>query len=68
MAAWGLVILLVVVFPANINVAVNDLVFLGEEPNSLLNWLRLPVQAVLFVWAWWHTRSDEPRTGLVQLD
>jgi uncharacterized membrane protein len=68
MAAWGLVILLVVVFPANINVAVNDLVFLGEEPNSLVNWLRLPVQAVLIVWAWWYTRSDEPRIGLVQLD
>ncbi|MEE8375872.1 MAG: DoxX family protein [Acidimicrobiia bacterium] len=56
MAAWGLIILLVVVFPANINVAVNDLVFLGEEPNSLVNWLRLPVQAVLIVWAWWYTR------------
>ncbi len=68
MAAWGLIVLLLVVVPANINVAVNDLVFLGEEPNSLVNWLRLPVQAVLIVWAWWHTRSDEPRTGLVQLD
>jgi uncharacterized membrane protein len=65
MAAWGLIVLLLVVFPANINVAVNDLVFLGGGPNSLLNWLRLPVQAVLIVWAWWYTRSDEARNNPV---
>lgn len=59
MAAWGLILLLIIILPANVNVAVNDLAFLGEEPNPLLNWLRLPVQAVLIGWAWWYTRSDE---------
>lgn len=57
-AAWGLVVLLVVIFPANVNVAVNDLAFLGGEPNSLLNWLRLPIQAILIAWAWWYTRPE----------
>ena len=63
MAAWGLIVLLVIIFPANINVAVNNLAFLGEEPKPLLNWLRLPIQAVFIGWAWWYTRSDEVETG-----
>ncbi len=63
MAAWGLIVLLLAVFPANINVAVNNLAFLGTEPNTALAWLRLPVQVVLIVWAWWYTRSDEAGTG-----
>ncbi|MCH8982778.1 MAG: DoxX family protein [Acidobacteria bacterium] len=62
-AAWGLVVLLVVIFPANVNVAVNDLAFVGEEPNSLLNWLRLPIQAVLIAWAWWYTRPEGAGEG-----
>ena len=55
MSAWGLIVLLLVVFPANVNVAVNDLAYVGTEPSSLLNWLRLPAQAVLIGWAWWYT-------------
>lgn len=61
LAAWGLVLLLVAVFPANINMAVNDLP-LGDralEPWQL--WGRLPLQLVFIAWAWWFTREERPR-------
>lgn len=56
LAAWGLVALLVAVFPANINMAVNHLP-LGETvvPAWAL-WGRLPLQLVLIFWAWCYTR------------
>lgn len=47
LAAWGLVALLVAVFPANINMALNPGLF-PDVPQIAL-WIRLPVQA-LFVW------------------
>ncbi|MBK7076559.1 MAG: DoxX family protein [Myxococcales bacterium] len=57
-AAWGLVLLLLAVFPANVNMAVNHLP-LGERalPTWAL-WGRLPLQALLIAWAWWYTRRD----------
>jgi uncharacterized membrane protein len=59
-AAWVLVALYVAVFPANINMAVNDLQpEQGHIPAALL-WLRLPFQAVFIAWAWWLSRSREP--------
>ena len=48
-AAWGLVALLVAVFPANIYAAV------AHVPNSG-GYPRLPLQAVFIAWAWWYTR------------
>lgn len=59
-AAWGLVALLVAVFPANVNMAIHHLP-LGERvvPAWAL-WARLPLQLVLIAWAWWYTRP-EPR-------
>jgi uncharacterized membrane protein len=56
-AAWGLVALYVAVFPANVNMAVNNLPFDGVR-NPTLVWLRLPFQAVFILWAWWYTRPD----------
>lgn len=26
--------------------------------NPLFNWLRLPLQGVFILWAWWYTRPD----------
>lgn len=58
LAAWGIIALLVAVFPANINMAVNDLP-LGTTPvPSWALWARLPLQLVMIVWAWWFTRDD----------
>ncbi len=57
-AAWGLVALFIAVFPANVNMAVNDIVLQGIPHIPLLYWLRLPLQAVLIAWAWWLSRPE----------
>jgi uncharacterized membrane protein len=57
LAAWGLVALLIAVFPANINMAVHRIP-LGRKPVApWMLWARLPLQAVLVAWAWSFTRA-----------
>jgi uncharacterized membrane protein len=51
-AAWGLMALLVAVFPANINMALNS--SLTPDIPSWLLWLRLPLQPVLIWWAYFY--------------
>ncbi len=63
-AAWGIIALLIAVFPANMYVAMNNVGLPGGEPgtgNAILNWVRIPFQPLFIVWAWWYTR-DEPLT------
>ena len=56
LAAWGLLVLLIAIFPANLSVALNDLSYVGGEPNTFVNWIRLPFQLVLIAWAHWYTK------------
>ena len=61
LAAWGLIALLIAVFPANLWVALENVGMPGGEPgtgNALFNWVRLPFQGLFIVWAWWYTRPD----------
>ncbi len=53
-AAWGLIITLIAIFPANLHMALDaeDYAYIP----AILLWLRLPFQAVLIAWAYWHTR------------
>ena len=55
-AAWGLIALLVAVFPANLQMAFHPETF--PEFGLAGLWLRLPLQAVLIAWAWWYTRRN----------
>ena len=55
LGAWGLIALLIAVFPANIHMALNPQEFPGISP--VLLWLRLPLQFVLIAWAYWFTGS-----------
>lgn len=55
-AAWGLVALLIAVFPANIYMAMNTELF--PEFNWILIWLRLPLQIVLIAWAACYIKLD----------
>ncbi len=56
LAAWGLIALLIAVFPANIHMAVHAEEFADiASPAGL--WMRLPLQAVLIAWAFWFTRK-----------
>ena len=52
-AAWGLIALLIAVFPANIHVYQNqDLV----PAAPMIHTIRLFLQVVLILWAYWYTR------------
>ncbi len=48
-AAWGLVVLLVAIFPANINAALTGGQAAGLPTSPWYLWLRLPFQ-VVFIW------------------
>jgi len=62
-AAWGLIALYVAVFPANINMAVNDIQPDGAHIPVALLWLRLPFQAAFIALAWWLSRSPTSRSA-----
>ncbi len=57
LAGGCLIVLLLLLFPANINAAVNEISFGGAPPTSL--WLRLPIQ-VFFLFAIWWTSVRKP--------
>lgn len=64
LAAWGVIALLVAVYPANINMALTGQTHIEAlpdfaQPSQLGLWLRLPMQFVMGVWAWWYTRDEE---------
>jgi uncharacterized membrane protein len=56
-AAWGLIALLLAIYPANIHMAINNHLY----PNlpMIFHWVRLPFQFVLIAWAWWFTKTDD---------
>jgi uncharacterized membrane protein len=56
-AAWGLVALLIAVLPANIYMATAHLAAPGIMGQSWAQWLRIPLQFPLIVWAWLYTRT-----------
>ena len=59
LAAWGIIALLIAIFPANVWVALNNIGAGGPGTgNAAANWIRLPFQGVFIAWAWWYTRPD----------
>ena len=58
-AAWGIIALLVAVFPANLYQAFENVGSGGPGTGpGAISYLRLPFQALFIVWAWWYTRPD----------
>jgi uncharacterized membrane protein len=53
LAAWGIIALLIAVFPANIYLYQHQEIL---PASPLVHFLRLPLQAVFILWAYWHTR------------
>lgn len=53
LTGWGLIALLVAVFPANIYAAVAQVQPPGGHVAPLLLWLRLPFQAVFIAWVYY---------------
>jgi uncharacterized membrane protein len=52
-----MILLLIAIFPANIYAYQHQ--ELVPAP-AWLHLLRLPLQAVFILWAWWYTRPDAP--------
>lgn len=57
-AGWGLILLLIAVYPANIYLAFNETpqIALGIAP-FMASWVRLPLQFVFIGLAYWFTKS-----------
>jgi uncharacterized membrane protein len=60
-AAWGLIALLLAVYPANVYQALYDPTLVDPpswmgQPSETALWIRLPLQFVLIYWAWRYTR------------
>jgi len=58
LAAWGIVALLIAVFPANLYLYQHQDIL---PASPLIHFLRLPFQGVFILWAYWHTRPAEKR-------
>lgn len=55
-AAWGMIALMIAVYPANIHMAVNNHLYPDIPP--VLLYIRLPMQFLFIAWAYWFTRSE----------
>ena len=53
LAGWGLIALLVAVFPANMHMLINHVPLAGKSVPEWIYWVRLPLQAVLIGWIYW---------------
>lgn len=58
-AGYGLIALLIAVFPANIHMATHTQDFPEFSPFGL--YFRLPIQGLLIWWAYIYTKPDPPR-------
>jgi len=61
LAAWGIIALLVAVYPANAYQALSNPTLVDPpawmgQPSQAALWIRLPLQFVLMYWAWRYTR------------
>jgi uncharacterized membrane protein len=60
-AGWGLIALLIAVFPANIYMATAHVQPPGLHVTPFGAWMRLPFQALFLAWVWWVAlRRDQP--------
>jgi len=55
-AGWGLIALMIAVYPANIYMAMNPEQF--PDVPAWAGLVRLPFQFVFMAWAWWATRPE----------
>jgi uncharacterized membrane protein len=56
-AVWGLIALLIAVFPANVYMATNPVEAGAVSIAPILRWGRLPLQLVLGWWLIWCTKA-----------
>jgi uncharacterized membrane protein len=67
-AGWGLMALLLAVFPANLHMALGDVRVSGLDLPAWVLWLRLPLQGVLIAGVYWCTQTARDEHVLVPRD
>lgn len=60
LAGWGLIALLIAVFPANVEMALNAEAFTNFASARAL-YARLPLQVVFIVWVYYAALSESPQ-------
>ena len=55
-AGWGVVVLLLAIFPANVHMALSPELF--PDTSAVALYVRLPFQALFIAWAYWATRPE----------
>ena len=55
LAAWGIMALLIAVFPANIYLYQHQEIL---PASPIIHLLRLPLQGLFVLWAYWHTTTS----------
>jgi uncharacterized membrane protein len=60
LAGYGLIALLIAVFPANLHMALDHISLPGTNLPDWVLWLRLPVQALLIAWVWFCAVRKQP--------
>lgn len=58
-ASYGLILLLLAVYPANIYVAVENIQLGGFMSNAFYQWFRVVLQIPLIIWVWWTARGEK---------
>ncbi len=61
LAAWGIIALLIAVFPANIHAFQHSEEIFGVSQAE--HFIRLPLQGVMIAWAYWYTRGARRETA-----
>ena len=62
-SGWGLLALLLAVFPANLNMALNPGPFVASGIPLWGLYLRLPLQFLGMAWVWWAAVRQGANTG-----
>lgn len=58
-ASYGLILLLLAVYPANIYVAIGNIQLGGFMSNSYYQWIRVFLQIPLIFWVWWTAKGEK---------
>ncbi len=58
-ASYGLILLLLAVYPANIYVALENIQLGGFMSNSFYQWFRVILQIPLIYWVWWTAKGEK---------
>lgn len=56
-AAYGIILMLIAFLPVHITMIADSPLKLGKlKVTPTLAWIRLALQPVLIIWAWWHSK------------